>query len=421
MPKTATASKQRRTPTNAVNRRKRRKKSQTSFNRSSDELALVKKLMSIPGKSGQEAQVARFIEQELWKAGVAKTAIKFDAAHKRTPIDGQIGNLAVQIPGTMRGPRRLLMAHMDTVPVCVGSQPVQRGSLLRSANPKTGLGADNRAGVAVVLNTALRILRDKPEHPPLTCLWTVQEEIGLHGARNVRLGMLGKPKLAFNWDGGSPAKLTIGATGGYRMAITVRGIASHAGNAPEAGVSAIAIASVAIAELQASGWHGLIIKKGKRGTANVGVIQGGNATNVVTDEVVIRAEARSHDPKFRKQIVSAIERAFGRAVCKVKNSKGQTGSVEIGGSLDYESFQLDKAEPCVMAAEQAVRCTGAQPVFSVTNGGVDANWMVLHGIPTTTLGCGQVNPHMTSEALNIGEFRKACKIAWHLATDGSAA
>ena len=87
---------------------------------------------------------------------------------------------------------------------------------------------------------------------------------------------------------------------------------SHAGVAPEEGVSAIAIAGLAIAQLHKDGWHGQIVKGKRRGTSNIGFIHGGAATNVVTDRVQFKAEARSHDPKFRKQIVQAIERAFTR-------------------------------------------------------------------------------------------------------------
>src|SRR4029079_16512835 len=147
--------------------------------------------------------------------------------------------------------------------------------------------------------------------PPLTFFWPIQEEIGLYGARNVDVKLLGGPKLAFNWDGGTAEKATLGATGGYRMQIDIRGLASHAGVSPELGVSAIAIASLAIGRLYVEGWHGRIEKGKRRGTSNIGYIHGGEATNVVTDRVELKAEARSHDPKFRQQIVCAIEKAFG--------------------------------------------------------------------------------------------------------------
>lgn len=379
-------------------------------------LELVMQLMPIAGRSGEEAEVAELIRQKLREAGVAPSALVNDSAHRRTPGGGQIGNLILTLPGTLRGPRRMLSAHLDTVPICVGSQPRREGDLVRSANPQAGLGADDRAGVAVVLNTALEILEHDLPHPPLTFCWFVQEEIGLHGSRCLTKSLLGKPAMAFNWDGGSPAKLTVGATGGYRLAIEIRGLASHAGNAPEAGISAIAIAALAIADLHRGGWHGDVRKGRMRGTCNVGVIQGGDATNVVTDRVLIRAEARSHQPRFRQRIVAQIENAFRAAAAEVQNAAGASGSVQIDGRLDYESYRLNRREPCVQLAAQAVRAVGREPELAVTNGGLDANWLVRHGIPTVSLGCGQLHPHMTSEALRIPDFEDACRIALQLAT-----
>ena len=324
----------------------------------------------------------------------------------------------MQLPGTLKAPRRLLMAHMDTVPICVGAKPVRSGDSIVSADKQTGLGADDRAGVATLLSTALTILENRLPHPPLTFLWVVQEEVGLHGARHVELRRLGKPKLAFNFDGGPAEKLTCGATGGYRLKIDIEGLASHAGGAPEQGVSAIAIAGLAIADLVQHGWHGAIQKGQHSGTSNVGVIQGGAATNVVADRVAIRAEARSHDPAFRNQIVAAIRDAFERAAAAVQNTAGRAGKVDFDGRLDYESFRLADDEPCLLAAEAAVRRVGGEPLRAISNGGLDANWMSARGIPTVTLGCGQVNIHTTSESLDIGQFQTACHIALVLATGG---
>src|SRR5438132_14084317 len=142
-------------------------------------LRLVMQLMAIPGLSGDEAAVAAFITERLCEAGAPAAAIRTDRAHRRTPLAGNTGNLVFRLPGTIRGPRRLLMAHMDTVPVCLGSRPLLDNGYVRSADPKTGLGADDRAGAAVVLSAALAILRNKLPHPPLTFFWPIQEEIGL--------------------------------------------------------------------------------------------------------------------------------------------------------------------------------------------------------------------------------------------------
>ncbi|MBI2824575.1 MAG: M20/M25/M40 family metallo-hydrolase [Planctomycetia bacterium] len=377
---------------------------------------LVLSLLGIPGTSGGERQVRDFITDQLRRAGAPPAAIRSDHAHRRTPIAGEVGNLIMRLPGTAPGARRLLVAHMDTVPLCVGAKPVVKGQFVRSASRQTGLGADDRAGCAVILTAALEILRRKLPHPPLVFLWPVQEEIGLYGARNANLALLGGPKLAFNWDGGPAEKLTIGATGAYRIQIMIEGLASHAGGAPERGVSAITIAGLAIAELARDGWLGDVRKGDARGTSNIGVIQGGAATNVVTDRVDIKAEARSHDPEFRRQILGAIEQAFHHAAGEVRNVEGVRGRIVFESRHDYEAFCLPDNDASVLAADKAVHAVGGQPFRAVSNGGLDANWLTARGIPTVTLGCGQLNAHTTAEQLDLAAFRQACRVALRLAT-----
>jgi len=381
---------------------------------------LVLELMAIPGKSCEEGRVAQYVVDKLSTAGFPAEFIVTDDAHTQTPKRGEIGNLVLRVPGELDGPRRMLSAHLDTVPICVGSQPVVNNQMVKSGDPNTGLGADNRAGVAVLLATALELKERKLPHPPLTFCWFVQEEIGLQGSRCLDVEMLGKPELAFNWDGGSATKLTIGATGGYRMEIDVRGVASHAGGAPEWGVSAIAIASIAIADLHRNGWHGLIQKDENVGTSNVGFIHGGEATNVVTDRVQIRAEARSHDSSFREEIVSQIKAAFDRASKEVTSVADAHGSVSFEGRLDYDSFRLERNEPSVQAAVSAVESLGETAEFAIANGGLDANWLYRHGIPAVSLGCGQIGQHTVGEALDLEQFYQSCQIALQLALGDSS-
>ena len=377
---------------------------------------ILLEMLAIPGRSGREEQVAEYITRQLRRAGVPPGAILRDRAHRRSPHGGEIGNLACRLPGTIAAGRRMLSAHMDTVPLCVGARPVVRRGFVIPAEKATALGGDDRAGAAAILVAALEILGRRLPHPPLVFLWTVQEELGLYGARFASLGMLGRPRLAFNFDGGSPEQVTVGATGGYRMQIRVRGLASHAGVAPEKGVSAIAIASLAVAELHREGWHGLVIRDGACGTSNVGVIRGGDATNVVTPEVELHAEARSHDPAFRRRIVRAIQRAFREAARSVRNVDGVRGGVTIRGRLDYESFRLADDDPSLAAAEAAVRAAGGEPVRAISNGGLDANWLTARGIPSVTLGTGVANAHTTDERLDLRQFHQACRIASRLAT-----
>ncbi|HEY1067142.1 MAG TPA: M20/M25/M40 family metallo-hydrolase, partial [Pirellulales bacterium] len=194
------------------------------------------------------------------------------------------------------------------------------------------------------------------------------------------------------------------------------GVASHAGVSPEKGVSATAIAGLAIAKLQREGWLGLIQKDGKRGTSNIGALHGGEATNVVTPYVEIKAEARSHDPELRSQIVAAYEQAFAEAAAEVQSALGVRGQVEVEKRLDYDAFKLADDEPCVLAAEAAIRSVDLEPIRVISNGGLDANWTSQRGLPTVTMGCGQDSPHTVDEKLILPEFFNACRIALRIAT-----
>jgi tripeptide aminopeptidase len=360
--------------------------------------------------------VLKHISDELLKAGIPASAIHVDQVHKKSPAGGEVGNLIVSLPGTVRGPRRLLMAHLDTVPLCVGSRPVLKGKTISAADPDTALGGDDRSGATVLLTTALEILKHKLPHPPLTFFWPVQEEIGLYGARLVSLPKLGNPKLCFNWDGGSAANACIGATGAYDLAIEIDGIASHAGVHPEGGVSAIGVAALAIADLTHNGWHGLIVKGKHTGTSNIGVISGGEATNVVTPLVKLRAEVRSHDPRFRKQLVEEFRKAFERAAQAIKNDAGKTGRVRFKADLKYESFKIPESAPAVQASLRAIREVGLEPAIRISNGGLDANWLSARGLPTVTLGSGQHDVHTVNETLAVDDFLNGCRIGLLLAT-----
>ena len=382
---------------------------------------LVMELMAIPGKSGSEAAVARFITRQLRAAGVAAALIATDNVHRRTRLRGDTGNLVLRLPGSLRAPRRLLAGHLDTVPICVGSRPVLRGRTVRAAGLTTGLGADNRAACAALLAAALEITERGLPHPPVTFCWFVQEEVGQQGSQRVSKAFLGNPQLAFNWDGGGAANLVVGATGAYRLEIEVHGVASHAGTAPERGVSAIAIAARAIADLDRGGWHGKIEKEGSSGTSNMGVFRAGNATNVVADHATLRAEARSHDPAFRKRIVREVEHAFRRAAARVISADGTTGRVKVAASHDYESFKLALNEPCVAAAAAAVEAAGGRPEYRIADGGLDANSLTARGVPTVTMGVGQRAAHTVTETLDLDDFELACRVALRLAAGAETA
>ena len=193
----------------------------------------------------------------------------------------------------------------------------------------------------MLVTLAAELAKQNLDHPPLTLLFCVREESGLYGARHVDTADLGHPEMAFNYDGGSAANVVVGAVGADRWEVEIFGRASHAGVAPERGISSTMILGLALADLKAGGWFGKVVKGKKQGTSNVGPVTGGegrpagDATNVVTDYVHVRGESRSHDAAFFKQITAAYKAAFEKAAKKVKNSEGKTGRVKFKTQTDY--------------------------------------------------------------------------------------
>ncbi len=385
------------------------------------------RLLGVEGTTGHEGAIAAAIKEELRAVGVPAKAIKVDKAHERIPLPTESGNVIVHLPGKLKGPHLLFSTHMDTVPLCAGAKPVRKGKKIIPEG-KTALGGDDRTGVGCLITLAAELIQQKVPHLPITLLFTVREESGLFGARFVEVDDLvpnaktGKPAMCFNVDGKSAATLCIGATGAQRWEVEIHGKASHAGVAPEKGVSATAVAALAMAEVYGNGWFGKVEKDGKSGTSNVGSVRGGdgkpagNATNVVTDFVQVIGESRSFDPAFCKQITEAYKSAFQEAAKRVTDDEGNVARVKFSARLDYHPFRLKSDAPVIARVRQALESMGRQPEEIVATGGLDANWLVKHGIPTVTFGAGQNEIHTVKEFVDLNEYTAGCELAVLLAT-----
>jgi tripeptide aminopeptidase len=383
------------------------------------------RFLSVNAITGHEAAIGKELAAALKEVGVPAKAVTFDDAHTRIPEPTPIGNLIVQLPGTARktAPPVLFMTHMDTVPLCAGARPKVVGKrVVNELEGTTALGGDNRSGCAVLVTLAAELLRQNLPHPPITMLFTVREESGLFGAKHLNPADLGGPTVGFNFDGRSAADVIIGAIGADRWTADVRGKAAHAGVAPEKGISATMVLALAMAEVYEGGWFGKVVKDGREGTSNIGFVgttdgrSAGDATNVVTDFVHVKGESRSHDAKFVRRITAAFKAAFTGAAAKVKDHEGRAAKVKFTSRLDYVPFRLKPDAPVVARAEAAVRAIGREPNLRVTNGGLDANWMVKHGIPTVTFGAGQNEIHTVKEFVDLTEFESGCRVALALAT-----
>jgi len=379
------------------------------------------KFLAIEGVTGHEAAIAKAVSEELQAVGVPASAIRYDDAHKRIPLPTETGNLYAELPGTKPGPRLLFSTHLDTVPLCAGAKPIRQGDRIVT-DGSTALGGDNRTGCALLVTLVETLLKHKLPHPPITLLFTVREESGLHGARELDPKELGGAMMCFNVDGKLASELIVGAVGQENWDVTIKGKASHAGVAPEKGISATLVGAIGLTEAQRTGWFGKVVKPEGRGTSNVGIFEGkpgqpaGDATNVVTDFVHLKGEARSPEASFAAAICEGYREAFANAQKEVKDADGGKAEVKFEHKASYPPFTLAEDSPAVAHAKKAVEVIGLKPTTLFSNGGLDANWLVKHGVPTVTIGAGQYEIHTVKEYVDLAEYAQGCRLAIALAT-----
>lgn len=372
-------------------------------------LAHLLDLLAIDGQAGEESQIIQCITEKLLHAGCDPSWITTDDANKRLGDGFEIGNLIVQLPGTLEAPRILFSAHLDTVPLCKGVVPVVQGRRIVSQG-NTGLGADDRNGCAAMVTLIETILTQQLPYPPITLLFPIAEENGLHGSKMVRIEDLGHPTMGFNLDGQDPNEVVIGAMSAARWVAKITGRSSHAGLEPHKGISAGLIASKAMTAIADQGYFGRIENEHGKGTSNLGGMHGGEANNQVMDKITLTGECRSHDPRFLNKIIHAFESNLETAAQSVTNEAGTCGSVQFVADINYNAFKLNESEPCVQIASQAIAKAGLQPNPLIMDAGLDANNFNEKNLPTVTLGAGAHQFHTVDEYVEIDEYLIACTI-----------
>lgn len=327
---------------------------------------------------------------EVMREKLAELAIEaaYDGAGVR--LGGDCDNLVGRLPASARGfPALMLNAHLDTVGPSENIEPVIEGDAIRSAGD-TILGADCKAGLMIILAALRRLQQQQLPHGELTIVFTVAEEIGLHGARHLSYSTLEPlPDMGYVLDGShQPGKLTTAAPYADEMDCTIRGRAAHAGVEPEKGINAIQVASRAISQMRLGRIDG-------ETTANVGTMQGGVARNVVPEMVEFMAEARSHEEgKLDEQIQHMCE--------AVQREAAEYGAAaEIKQSRTYNGFCLGPDDVVVARAVQAAQQVGLAPVLHKGGGGSDANIFNEHDIPSVNVATGAGNPHTLDEYLHV--------------------
>ncbi len=347
-------------------------------------LATFLDLVRIDSPSTEEAACAAYCAEQLAAAGCD---VRFDDSARLT--GSNTGNLIAELAGERPG-TLVLSAHLDTVEPGRGVVPVIEDGYVVSEG-ETVLGADDKAGLAAIIECVRRLAERNGDHPTVRCIFTVQEEVGLRGAKHVSAADLGC-NLCLVLDAEGPVGgIVVSAPTHYTFEALFEGRAAHAGVAPEKGISAIAMAADAIAHMR-------IGRLDEQTTANVGSIKGGSATNVITSRVVITGECRSLDRACVEQVREEMDAAMHFA------AERAGGAVEVVWTCEYEGFGLPKGSKVASMLEAACADTGIPASTFATGGGSDANVFAAKGVPTLALSCGMQHVHGIDERIAIRDL-----------------
>lgn len=305
-------------------------------------------------------------------------------------IHGNAGNIHATIPGTAQGPCIMFAAHLDTVEPARGVKPIVENGIIKSGG-ETILGADDKAGVAAMLELATVLAGTQIAHGPIHLVFTVAEEVGLVGAKHLDLSDK-ELEYAYILDAnGKVGLINVQAPYQDSFEVTYTGKAAHAGIAPETGINAIVAASKAISSMRLG-------RIDNDTTANVGTIEGGIAGNIVPETAKVFAEARSMSlEKLAEQSRHMVD-CFRRAA-------EETGAlVDIVAYRPYDGYSLTKDTPIVERAVASMERIGIEPVITQTGGGSDTNIFNAKGITAVNLSMGAENVHGKDEYVPVREL-----------------
>jgi len=343
------------------------------------------KYVQISSPTKSEGVFAAFIKAELEKVGLEVT---IDDAGKKVGSD--TGNIIAKLKGTHEGEPILLSCHMDTVSPSIDIKPIIKDNIIYS-DGTTVLGADDKAGIAAILEALTVIKENNIPHALIEISFSIFEEGGLHGAKNLDFTTF-KSQNAFILDsGGDPGQIIIQGPAQDKMHVKITGKPAHAGVCPEECISAIMVAANAIDQMK-------LLRIDSETTANIGTIKGGSVTNIVTPEVEIMAEARSLDNDKLKAQSDHMKTCFENAAEKF----GAKVNVEINRM--YNAFKVDAHDQIVKIAETACNNIGLKPFTEASGGGSDTNVFNANGIKAINLGIGERKPHTLEEHIYIKDL-----------------
>ena len=349
-------------------------------------------LVQINSPSRHERGVADYVSAKLRSLG-----LEVEEDNAGSAFGGDTGNVIGFKKGTLPGARKIfLCCHMDTV------EPTENIRLVVDEEIRTDgssiLGADDKAGIAAVIEGIESVFESGAAHGDFHVLFDACEESGLNGARQLDVARI-KDELGYVLDTQRPVGgITISAPSHETMTVEITGKAAHAGMAPEKGVSAIVAASRAIAKMKLG-------RIDEETTANIGVISGGKARNIVADHVTVTAEARSRN---QEKLADQLE----HMVSVFESEAAAMGAKAVVKSeREYNTYRWTESDEVVKLAAEAARRVGIEPSYQEGGGGSDANVFNYKGIPSVVIGVGYENAHSSSEYIRIDDLANAAQVA----------
>ena len=358
-------------------------------------LNLFVKLCRINTPPLAEKPLVDFVQAHLEQMGLVCCR---DNAHIQ--LGGDTGNLIATLPANVpHAPSLFFSAHFDTVepnpdvPIIIDDGVVHTdGSAI--------LGADDKGGMAPIIEAVQVLIEDDLPHGEIQLLFSIAEEIGVCGAKHMDKNLI-TSRMGYVLDTGPPVGgITVTAPTHDILDITITGKPAHAGAEPEKGVSAIVVAAEAIGSMRLG-------RIDEMTTANIGVIHGGTATNIIPAQVKIRAEARSRDSERLKIQIQHMKDSFEIAA----KNHGATVAMEV--TREYETYTLPHDSPVIQLAHDAAMDIGLKPILRAGGGGSDANEFNRVGIPACVLGTGMTAVHTHQEHISVADMKKSA--AWLLA------
>lgn len=344
-------------------------------------------LVQINSETKNEREIADVLTKKLKNLGLE--VFEDDAGEK---IGGNAGNIIGTLAGKKEGVHILFSAHMDTVKPGNGVKPIINEGVIYSQGD-TILGADDKSGIVAILEMLRVIQEEKINHIPIQVIFTIAEEGGLFGSKNLNPENI-KGDFAYILDSnGSAGHIVIEGPAQNHIEAIVKGKKAHAGIAPEEGVSAIQVAARGLARMKLG-------RIDEETTANIGIINGGIATNIVPDRVELQGEARSLN---REKL---MEQSKHMEACLEKACQELGGKVQTTVELVYPEIKLRAEEQVVKIAVEAANNLGLPVSLEKTGGGSDANILNGYNIPTANLGCGMENVHTSDEFITIENLVK---------------